>query len=70
MRRFRAYSFCAPYGPARKKILFGSPSEELRSGETQQTLFPDPEDEKQKRLDKVFDEIRDKYGNDAMKRVL
>lgn len=34
----------------------------------QHHLFPDPEKEKQKRLDKAFDKIRDKFGHDALRR--
>jgi DNA polymerase-4 len=34
----------------------------------QQRLFSEPEQEKQKRLDKAFDEIRSKFGHDALRR--
>ena len=34
----------------------------------QQQLFSEPEQEKQKRLDKAFDEIRSKFGHDALRR--
>jgi DNA polymerase-4 len=34
----------------------------------QQQLFSEPEKEKQKRLDKAFDRIRDKFGHDALRR--
>jgi DNA polymerase-4 len=34
---------------------------------SQQQLFPDPIEEKQKRLDKAFDEIRNRYGKDAVR---
>jgi len=34
----------------------------------QQQLFSEPEQEKQKRLDKTFDEIRSKFGHDALRR--
>ncbi len=33
----------------------------------QQSLFPDPEGEKQQRLDQTFDAIRKRYGKDALK---
>jgi hypothetical protein len=31
-------------------------------------LFGEPEQEKQKRLDKAFDEIRGKFGHDVLRR--
>jgi len=34
----------------------------------QRQLFPEPEDEKQKRLDKAFDQIRGKFGRDILRR--
>ena len=34
----------------------------------QQQLFGEPEQEKQKRLDKAFDRIRGKFGHDALRR--
>ncbi len=34
----------------------------------QQQLLSEPEQEKQKRLDKAFDEIRSKFGHDALRR--
>ena len=34
----------------------------------QRQLFPEPEDEKQKRLDKAFDQIRGKFGRDVLRR--
>ncbi|MBC8218219.1 MAG: DNA polymerase IV [Planctomycetes bacterium] len=34
----------------------------------QRQLFPEPEDEKQKRLDKAFDRIRGKFGRDILRR--
>jgi DNA polymerase-4 len=34
----------------------------------QQQLFSEPDQEKQKRLDKAFDEIRSKFGHDALRR--
>lgn len=36
-------------------------------GSGQRLLFSDPEEEKQRRLDKAFDEIRNRYGNNAVK---
>lgn len=38
------------------------------AGSGQQQLFPEPEHEKQKRLDEAFDKIRDKFGHDALRR--
>ena len=37
-------------------------------GSGQQELFPEPDQEKQKRLDEAFDKIRDKFGHDALRR--
>ena len=39
-----------------------------RYGTGQQQLFAEPEEEKQKRLDKAFDRIRSKFGDDALRR--
>jgi len=39
-----------------------------KAGAGQDQLFPEPEKEKQKRLDKAFDKIRDKFGHDALRR--
>lgn len=39
-----------------------------KAGAGQQQLFPEPDQEKQKRLDEAFDRIRDKFGHDALKR--
>ncbi len=39
-----------------------------KAGTGQQQLFPEPDQEKQKRLDEAFDEIRDKFGHDALRR--
>ncbi|MFB0521050.1 MAG: DNA polymerase IV [Desulfatiglandales bacterium] len=39
-----------------------------KAGSGQNQLFPEPEQEKQKRLDKAFDEIRGKFGNVALRR--
>jgi len=49
--------------------LLGFGASGLKKGDTgQQQLFGEPEQEKQKRLDKVFDEIRGKFGHDALRR--
>jgi DNA polymerase-4 len=37
-------------------------------GSGQKMLFSDPEDEKQKKIDAVYDMIRNKFGDDALKR--
>lgn len=37
-------------------------------GTGQKLLFSDPEDEKQKKIDEVYDKIRNKFGDDALKR--
>jgi len=37
-------------------------------GSGQKSLFSDPEDEKQKKIDEVYDKIRGKFGDDALKR--
>ena len=37
-------------------------------GSGQKLLFSDPEDEKQKKIDEVYDKIRGKFGEDALKR--
>jgi DNA polymerase-4 len=37
-------------------------------GSGQKMLFSDPEDEKQKKIDEVYDMIRNKFGDDALKR--
>jgi DNA polymerase IV len=39
-----------------------------KAGSGQQELFPEPETEKQRRLDEAFDKIRDKFGRDALGR--
>jgi DNA polymerase-4 len=39
-----------------------------KSGAGQRQLFAEPDQQKQKRLDKAFDEIRKKFGHDALKR--
>jgi DNA polymerase-4 len=38
------------------------------TGNGQSQLFPDPDREKQKRLDKAFDKIRNKFGQNALRR--
>ncbi len=53
-------------GPLR---LLGFGTSNLSSaGSGQQLLFTDPEEEKQKKLDTAFDQIREKYGNDSIRR--
>jgi DNA polymerase-4 len=37
-------------------------------GMSQQLLFSDPEEEKQKNIDAAFDKIREKYGDDSVRR--
>jgi len=37
-------------------------------GSGQQLLFSDQEDKKQKKIDEVFDKIRNKYGEDGLRR--
>lgn len=37
-------------------------------GAGQKLLFSDPEEEKQKKIDSAFDKIREKYGDDSLKR--
>jgi len=39
-----------------------------KAGGGQRQLFPEPDREKDKRLDKAFDRIRDKFGYDALRR--
>ena len=36
----------------------------------QKELFINPEDEKQRKVDEVFDRIKKKYGDDSVKRGL
>jgi len=52
---------------ALRRLGFGA-SGLQKAGSGQNQLFPEPEQEKQKRLDKAFDEIRDKFGHDALRR--
>lgn len=40
------------------------------AGSGQQLLFSSPEDEKQKKVDAVFDQIREKYGRDSLKHAV
>ena len=37
-------------------------------GTGQKLLFSDPQEEKQKKIDAVYDKIRGKYGDDSLKR--
>jgi len=39
-----------------------------KTGAGQRLLFVEPEQQKQKRLDKAFDQIRNKFGHDALRR--
>jgi DNA polymerase-4 len=39
-----------------------------KAGSGQHQLFPEPELEKQRRLDEAFDKIRNKFGHDALRR--
>ena len=49
--------------------LLGFGASGLRhAGSGQRQLFEEPDQEKQKRLDKAFDEIRGKFGHDALRR--
>ncbi len=54
-------------GGALRLLGFGA-SGLQKAGAGQLQLFPEPEQEKQKRLDKAFDEIRGKFGHDALRR--
>ncbi len=38
------------------------------AGRGQHQLFSEPDHDKQKRLDEVFDRIREKFGHDALRR--
>jgi DNA polymerase-4 len=40
----------------------------VKTVSSQHQLFPDSEEEKQKRLDEAFDKIRNKFGHDALRR--
>ena len=40
----------------------------MTEGAGQKELFVNPEEERQRRLDQAYDEIKNKYGNDAVKR--
>ena len=40
----------------------------VEEGKEQEFLFLDPEEEKEKRLDRVVDQIKDKYGSEAVRR--
>lgn len=62
---FRRWQNKSP-GPLR--LIGFAASGLVQEGTGQQQLFPDPAKEKQKRLDKAFDEIRNRYGKDALRR--
>jgi len=52
---------------AMRLLGFGASGlQEASSGQYQ--LFPEPDQEKQKKLDEAFDKIRDKFGHDALRR--
>ena len=40
-----------------------------QEGSGQKLLFSEPEDEKQKKLAEVYDKIKQKFGDDALKRA-
>ena len=54
--------------PGALRLLGFGASGLQKAGAGQRQLFPEPEDEKQKRLDKAFDQIRGKFGCDILRR--
>ncbi len=54
--------------PGALRLLGFGVSSLQKAGSGQQELFPEPDQEKQKRLDEAFDKIRDKFGHDALRR--
>ena len=50
------------------KLLGFGASGLQEAGSGQHQLFPEPDQEKQKRLDEAFDRIRDKFGHNALRR--
>ena len=56
--------------PGALRLLGFGASGLIDAGIGQKGLFVDPEDEKQKRVDEVFDEIKKKFGDDSVKRGL
>lgn len=50
------------------RLLGFGASNLVQQGSGQKSLFPDPQEEKQKSIDSVFDAIRQKYGDDVLKR--
>jgi DNA polymerase-4 len=50
------------------RLLGFGTSNLIQQGTGQKLLFSDPEEEKQKNIDSVFDKIREKYGEDSLKR--
>ncbi len=54
--------------PGALRLLGFGASNLSPAGTGQQWLFADPEAEKQKKLDTAFDQIREKYGNDSIRR--
>ncbi|MHC4629268.1 MAG: DNA polymerase IV [Planctomycetota bacterium] len=54
--------------PGALRLLGFGASSLQKTGAGQRRLFPEPEDEKQKRLDRAFDQIRGKFGRDVLRR--
>jgi len=54
--------------PGALRLLGFGASSLQKAGAGQRQLFTEPEDEKQKRLDKAFDRIRGKFGRDILRR--
>jgi DNA polymerase-4 len=54
--------------PGALRLLGFGASGLQKTGTGQRQLFPEPEDEKQKRLDRAFDQIRGKFGRDILRR--
>jgi DNA polymerase-4 len=50
------------------RLLGFGASNLVHQGTGQKLLFSDPEEEKQKKLDSVFDKIRERYGEDSLKK--
>jgi len=40
----------------------------VKEGSSQKSLFSDPNEKKQKNLDEIYDKIKQKYGEDSLKR--
>ncbi len=54
--------------PGALRLLGFGTSGLISEGSGQKLLFSDPEEEKQKKIDEVYDKIRNKYGDDSLKR--